>query len=537
MKAALIQAPSSYRGREAPPFSIACLAGYVRGRGHEAACFDLNNGFYQASSPELRRMWDPDRYSFWESRDEIERLLEGNRAATEAFVRRILDTGAPVIGFATQTTSFMASLALAERIKRADPKRLIVFGGYQCSREQSALHFAADPRVDAVVLGEGEETLVELLDGLGRTGRLSPIPGLLLRGADGRIIDSGDRPPLMDFDAMPFPDYSDFAEEIRAGVYSDPHRLDVLDGRSCVRRCEFCTEWQYWGKFRSRSGKRIFEEIRHQLSLHPSVRHFYFTGLLVNGNLKELSRFCDLVVESGLKFTWSGQAIVQPGMDRAMLRKMAAAGCKWLGYGIESGSQELRWRLAKKFTDENAVSALRATKAAGIGTQINIMFGAPTETREDFERTLDFMKRVRPDVDSVLASQSFCTMEQNTNLYKKSEKFGVTGREHHLYWKSNDGANDYPERMRRYEEFCRLALSLGLPETSGVLARKPDKWLLLGAYYRHERDYLRAVACYRRSVRLERDNADVRAELAACYDALGRSDKAREWGTARDARS
>ena len=168
MKAALVQAPSSYRGREAPPFSIACLAGYLRHNGHEAACFDLNNALYQSSSPELRAMWDPDRYSFWESRDEIDRLLDGNRRTTDQLVRRILDTGAKVVGFATHTTSYLASLAIAERVKREDPSRLIVFGGYQCSREQSALPFARDPRIDAVVLGEGEATLVEVLNGLER---------------------------------------------------------------------------------------------------------------------------------------------------------------------------------------------------------------------------------------------------------------------------------------------------------------------------------------------------------------------------------
>lgn len=529
MKAALVQAPSAFRGREAPPFSIACLAGFVRAHGHQAVCFDLNNGLYQSSPPEWKAMWDPDRYSFWESRDEIDALFAANRAAVDDYVRRILDTGARVIGFATHTTSFMASLALAERLKREDPDRLIVFGGYQCSREQSALAFAADPRVDAVVLGEGEATLVELLTRLEKTGRLEPLPGLLLRDESGRVVDSGDREAIMDMDSMPFPDFSDFAADIAAGVYSDRNRLDVLDGRSCVRRCAFCTEWQYWGRFRSRSGRRVFEEIRHQMTVHPTVDKFYFTGLLVNGNLRELSRFCDLVIESGLKFTWGGQAIVQPGMTAGMLRKMAAAGCTWLGYGIESGSEALRWRLNKKFTTVNAEQVLRDTRAAGIATQINIMFGAPTETRADFEETLRFMAAVRPHVDSVLASQSFCTMEKNTRLYQDHERFGVSGREHHLYWTSNGGENDYAERMRRYEEFCRMALSLGLPETSGVLARKPDKWLLLGAYHEHGRRFARAVMCYRRSLRLERDNADTRARLAFCYRALGRLDRAAAW--------
>ncbi|MHB2026030.1 MAG: radical SAM protein [Elusimicrobiota bacterium] len=527
MKVALVQAPYGYRGREAPPFSVVCLAGYARHHGHDPLSIDFSNALYHASPLELRAMWNADRYSFWENPDAIESLLHQTKATTDALVRRILDSGARVVGFATHTTSFLASLALAERIKREDSARLIVFGGYQCAREKSGLAFAADPRVDGVFLGEGERTFVEALSGLERTGRLSPIPGLLVRGEDGRVIDSGDREPILDMDSMPFPDYSDFSEDIRAGLYSDPFRLDVLDGRSCVRRCAFCNEWQFWGKFRSRSGHRILGEIKHQMSRHPTIRHFYFTGLLVNGNLRELSRFCDLVLESGLKFTWGGQAIVQPGMDARMLKKMAAAGCRWLGYGVESGSEAVRWRINKKFTNGNAYTTLQATAEAGIKAQINVMFGMPTETRGEFQETLSFLARVRPYLDSVLASQSFCVIDKDTPLHRNPERYGITDQDHHLFWESNEGENNYAERFRRYEEFCKLALFLKVPETSGVLTQKPDKWFLLGSYYEYKKRLTRAIACYRRSLLKELVSKGVLAALARCYREVGNTGRAK----------
>ncbi len=526
MKVALVQAPYGYRGREAPPFSVACLAGYVRGRGHEPVSVDFSNALYHASSPELRVMWNVDRYSFWENPDAVERLLHETRQTTDALVRRILDSGARVVGFATHTTSFLASLALAERIKREDPSRLIVFGGYQCAREKAAFSFMADSRVDGVAIGEGEQTLVEALAGVERTGRLPAIPGLLVKDEKGRVIDSGDREPIMDMDSMPFPDYSDFKEDIRAGLYSDPHRLDVFDGRSCVRRCAFCNEWQFWGRFRSRSGRRILEEIKHQMAEHPTINHFYFTGLLVNGNLRELSRFCDLVLESGLKFTWGGQAIIQPGMDGKMLKKMAAAGCRWLGYGVESGSEAVRWRINKKFTNENAYKTLRATAEAGVKAQINVMFGMPSETKDEFQQTLSFLTRVRPYLDSILASQSFCVIDKDTPLHQHPERYGITNHDHHLFWESNGGENNYAERFRRYEEFCKLALFLKVPETSGVLSRKPDKWFLLGSYYEYRKEFSRAILCYRRSLLRESLAKAQLAGLARCYREMGKPGKA-----------
>jgi radical SAM superfamily enzyme YgiQ (UPF0313 family) len=207
---------------------------------------------------------------------------------------------------------------------------------------------------------------------------------------------------------------------------------------------------------------------------------------------------------------------------------MAAAGCRWLGYGVETGSQSLRYRMNKKFTDENAYMTLEATHRAGIKSQINIMFGQPTETREDFALTLEFLRRVRPHIDSVLASQSFCVLEKSTIFHEKPGLFGIEGEEHHLFWESNGGENDYPERFRRYEEFCRLALELGLPEDSGVLRLKPDKWQLLGTYHEYKRDWPRAVGAYRRSLRKETVNKSTLARLASCYRELGRFEKSRE---------
>lgn len=526
MKVALVQCPGW--GRECPPFALAMLAAYARQRGHQAVCLDLNNALYHAS-PEHRRMWeDKDYYSFWENPGQVGELIDKNEEIVDRFLRRVLDTGAPIIGFSTHTTSFLVSLELARRIKAADPGRIVLFGGPQCSREQAGLRFAEQPQVDAVVVREGEETLVQILDTLEREGALKPMPGILLR-VGGRVRDCGDRELIRDLNALPYPDYSDFAEDIVAGRYNDPSRLEIFDSRGCVRTCHFCSEWQFWKYYRSMTGRRMFDEIHHQVRRFPQADFFYFIGSLLNGNMKSLSEFCDLVLESGLKIRWMGQAVVSPAMDRKMLERMARAGCRWLGFGIESGSEALRWRMNKKFTNANAYETLQAAHDAGISVQINIMFGLPTETREDFAETLHFLLRVRPHIDSVLASQSFTVVDKGTIFHRQPEQFGIRDQEHHLYWESDNGANNYPERFRRYEEFCKMALGLGLPETSGVLASKPDKWYLLGHYYKFKRNYPKAILCLRRSLRRESVNKTVLADLADCYREAGSPERARAY--------
>ncbi len=171
---------------------------------------------------------------------------------------------------------------------------------------------------------------------------------------------------------------------------------------------------------------------------------------------------------------------------------------------------------------------MQDTHDAGIMVQANFMFGMPGETRDDFAQTIKFLRENRKYMDSILASQSFCVIDKGTYLYNHPEEFGITGKEHNIYWASNNGENNYAERFRRYEEFCRLALSLGIPETSGVLKAKPDKWRLLGDFFFHQKDYPSAIGNYLNALRYETANRTLFQRLSSCYEETGEYNKAEE---------
>ncbi|MHB9154492.1 MAG: B12-binding domain-containing radical SAM protein [Endomicrobiales bacterium] len=502
--------------RYCPPYILAFFATYLRSQGHEAFCFDLNNALYHAASPENRKYWDDrDYYSLWENPSFVGTLLEETRF--DRWVDRILETGAEVIAFDTHTPSALTSLELARRIKEKDAARITVFMGHKASRAQMAFSFIREPQVDYVCPGEADLALAGLLKELeaARGEELPAHPGFLSKKG-GEIVDGGATGVVRDLDSLPFPDYADFADDIRLGRYSQPERLDILDSRGCINACHFCYERLFWGKHRCMSGGKVFEQVRAHHESFPRVNYFYFNGLLLNGNLKNLEEFCDRVIESGLPLRWAGQAVLRPDMTLALLLKMRRAGCSWLGYGVESGSQGVLDRMNKRFSVAKAAEVLKNTREAGIPFQINMMFGFPTETAEEFQESLAFLVRVRPYVDSILASQSFFTLEKGTYVREHPEEFGITGADHHLFWKSNEGKNDYAERFRRYEEFCRLALKLGIPETSGVLRVKPDKWSLLGQYYRFEKEYGRAAECFGKSLALESKNETTLRHYEEC---------------------
>jgi radical SAM superfamily enzyme YgiQ (UPF0313 family) len=472
---------------------------------------------YHKSSPEYKKYWDNrDHYSVWENESFTSKLSE--EIKLEEFCDKILSSGSQVLCFDTHTPSVLISFELARIIKVKDKNRIIVFMGHKASRAQMAYDFINNPNIDYVCAGEADIALIDLLKLLEKTDNFKSLPeckGFLLK-QDGKVKDCGDPEITKDLDTLPIPDYKEFSEDIKNGLYSQPNRLDILDSHGCVNACHFCYERLFWQKYRTMSGERIFEEISSHVKNFPQINYFYFNGLLLNGNLKALEEFCDLVIASKIKITWAGQAMIRPDMTKSLLNKMAKAGCNWLGYGIESGSQKVLNSMNKKYPIKSAKKVLKDTHEAGICVQINMMFGTPGETKEDFKKSLELIKKIRPYIGNILASQSFFTLEKETCLKNNPKEFGITDFNHHLFWKSDKGKNNYAERFRRYEEFCKLALSLGIPETSGVLKVKPDKWCLLGQYYRYEKEYEKAADCFKKSLETESDTESTREMLGQC---------------------
>ena len=516
MKIALIQCPGW--GRDCPPYTVALLSAWLRRSGHKAFGFDLNNALYCSGPDKYKKMWDDkDMYSFWNNESLISEFIRDNERMIDFQVERILGVDAKIVGFTVHFSSLLVSLEVAKRIKSVDRDKIIVFGGPDCCRELRGPDIIKKEQVDIVSVGEGDQVILDLAEMVEKNGGVDFCPGTLFK-KEGKVIDCGDRPVINSLDFVPFPDYRDFQKDILSGHYRQPERLEILDSRGCIMQCHFCSEWQFWESYRSMSGERMFEEIAYQIRLFPGVDHFYFIGSLLNGNIKALSRFCDLIINNQLRIKWEGQAIIRPEMTKELLEKMAKSGCKWLGYGVESGSEKVVHSMNKRFSIANAEQVLADTHRAGIATQVNIMFGIPTETQEDFKETLEFIGRNKENIGSVLASQSFCVIDKGTHLYSHADEFGIKNADHHLYWETND--NNYAERFRRYEEFCRLALSLGLPETSGVLRVKPDKWQLLGDYYLFKKDYCQAMECFANSLECESANNTISEKIEECRKEL-----------------
>jgi len=490
MKVAFVFAP--FWETKYPPLAPALLSAVLRDHGHEVVNFDANREIYSGSSPANKSTWEVDKIL-----DEavISRCFVGPKGGLiGSLLDRITCSGAKVVCFSIYDANRAFSRQIAKAIKARDRSLKIIFGGPACFFSYGAL--LKDGNVDFVIRGEGEETLPELIDCIRKGGGFESCRGIYFR-KDKKILNTGSRAELDDLDKLPFPDFSG-----TIGVYKFQEQviLPIQASRGCINRCAFCNDKVYSERYRFKSPERIFEEMIHLRDKYSANRVVFHDSLL-NGNMKMLERLCDLLIEEKLKsavnrrrsgnkgadreIVWTGQAIVRPEMDLRVLKKMRQAGCESLQYGIESGSQRVLKSINKNMSTDVAIGVIRDTHNAGITCLINIMFGLPSEEEEDFQQTLDFIKKVKPYVDHVITAKTFCFLSPGSDMDRNPTRYGIT-RKHPLYWESGEGKNTYDIRFERYERCRRFAKKSGLEYDPGIEKMDLIKSLLIGNYLKYK---------------------------------------------------
>jgi radical SAM superfamily enzyme YgiQ (UPF0313 family) len=477
MKAALVQCPVWWTVD--PPLGLAQAAGCLKQAGFEVRVFDLNVLLAKNRRPGYEDFWDWERFQVWDDPETVARFFSDHASLIDGQVQAVLRSDAPVIGFSVHHGTQWASLELARRLKAEAPSRKIVFGGQYLFSEDGAACMGREPCVDAVLRGAAEDAAAELFSRL----------------AEGRDPPAGPPRQPEDLDSAPFADFSGFPLEL----YDVQERLPIQASRGCVWKCRFCSSAPFWKGYSRMGGERIFAELMHHKRLYPHKTHFEFYDLAANGDVSALRKLCGLIQDDWKShakehfFGWKINAILRPEMDKGLLQALAGANCHDVIYGVESGSARVLRRMNKPVSIETAERVLRETREAGITTVGNFMFGFPGESEEDFQQTLDFLRRNRASFDRVYASATFTSLEQSSYLAEHAGEFGVREGGHHLYWETLDGANDYPVRLDRYERFRKLAAELGLDAYKGIdgpLER--ERAANLDAYRRHQDERIAA---------------------------------------------
>lgn len=466
---ALIQMPGW--GIDTPPLAAASLSAYLRGQGYKVMPVDANAELHHLNREKHGRGWRVDVTDFWNDPPAVEGFIRDNRSILDRYTGAIIASGAKVIGFTVYDSSYLMSLYLAREIKSRAKDRVIVFGGPQASGFMAGGRILEDnPEVDFVVEGEGEETLLEIVEKVISSGGPGVCAGARCRSGAG-IVAGPRREPIADLDALPFPDFSDF--DLR--LYRHSFRLPIASSRGCVNRCIYCNERPFWGRYRSKSGESIFGEVKSQLEKYPGVFFFDFHDSLVNGDISALEKFCDLVIRGKVRIIWIGQAIVRKEMNYELYKKLRMSGCLGLAYGLETASSALAGKIGKTFSRGADIDGMLADSTkAGVGCALNFMFGLPGETDEDAGMNIDLINRNAGKIAALNPSPSFCAICPGTPACEDPGKYGIDLAKGPIHWESADGSNNYSKRRERFERFIAAARGLGIPSVSS-LKTGPDK--------------------------------------------------------------
>ncbi len=326
----------------------------------------------------------------------------------EQTLDQIVATAPGYVGITATTVSVYSAARLAGMLKERMPGVRIVLGGAHLTATPEKT-MSLFPEFDVGVLGEGEETLIKLLEADCQGDDLSQVPGLIVRNSHGLCL-TGPRPYIKDLDRLPFPAW-DLLPDFPKAYQPTPMRFKQLPAaslvttRGCPNRCLFCDRSVFGNRCRSFSPEYVLEMIR---VLHDRyrVRELVFEDDTMFVLKKNLTALCEMLLREGWGITWSCLGRVN-SVEPELLALMKRAGCWQIGYGIESGNQQILDFIQKKIKLEQVERALRWTKEAGIHTKGFFILGHPLETRETMQETIDFAKRVDLDDISVFLLTPF----------------------------------------------------------------------------------------------------------------------------------
>jgi len=250
---------------------------------------------------------------------------------------------------------------------------------------------------DIAVRGEGEISMLEACRALRESASLEGIRGISY-AEEGEIINNSERELIKDLESLPYPawhlfDISLYKDSFSFGSYKE-NMLSVTASRGCVNRCSFCAQDKIFPGIRLRKTVSVVDEIEYMYGEY-GVSNFGFPDSCFPMTEKTGLEFSEELIKRGLhrKIAWHCQNRVNMVSER-LLRNMAAASCRAIFYGFESGNQRVLDESGKNTRISEAYDAIRWTKKARISSSGFFMFGLPGDTWKSCLDTIKFALRM-----------------------------------------------------------------------------------------------------------------------------------------------
>ena len=322
----------------------------------------------------------------------------GNGGSEREALDRIEGERPDLVGLSVTTPYYLAARRLTQAIRSRFPRVVVVLGGaHPTALPEQTLE---DIPAHLVVVGEGEQTLCEILDHLQRGDReFAGIPGTVRPTGDGAVREPA-RTLVADLDSLPLP-ARDLLPSLRTqrptpASYRRLPQGVLFTSRGCPFPCTFCDTAVFGDTYRARSPEAVCAEVEHLVREHGAREIRFFDDDFAHDRSRVLA-ICERLGHRRPRVPWTCLMNAHEA-DAELLRAMRRAGCWQVLFGVESASPAVMKRLRKPLTVEQARGAIRLAREAGLSVRVDFLVGTPGESLEEMRRTVDFAIRNRVDL-------------------------------------------------------------------------------------------------------------------------------------------
>jgi len=280
------------------------------------------------------------------------------------------------------------------------------------------------PLVDVVVRGEGERTLLTMINALEKSDSLRNIPGLPLI-EDGEVVDTG-YAEFVDLDSLPFLPYHLIKPDRYVHFKEKPSRVYFESSRGCAHNCGFCyNEAVRIKKWRFKSVSRVIDELEYIIDT-LGVDEIWSCDDNFEVSKERVKQIAQGKIERGLGFKWvlSSRFDYAVRYDEEFLHLLRESGCYMLSFGGESASQRILDMICKGISPEKMRQATRLLQANDLICGVNYMAGFPTETAEELQQTFDLVDELVSIDPELEPGVSIYTTFPGTPLYPEAQSHG-----------------------------------------------------------------------------------------------------------------
>ena len=364
-----------------PPMASMYLAGYVRSKGYTPKILDLD----------------------------IENMT------LDQVVSYVSSISPRIIGMTAFTSTVNVAYGILAAIKKAVPNALTVIGGPHVTfLPDEAL---SQEGIDVVAMGEGEETLAEVIGTYESNKGLDEVRGIAYK-KDGKMKVNPPRPLIQNLDQIPFParDLVSYERYRWQGVLEAP----MLTSRGCTFHCQYCSSSEIMGRrYRIRSVQNVIDEIK-EVQEKYHVKDIEFIDDTFTLNMKRASQIMKAIVGEKLDVRLSLSSRVNT-INEDLMRDLKNGGTTNIYFGVESGSQRVLDLMQKGIKLEQAVAAVNLAKKYNIGVLCSYIIGYPGETPEEMDQTIKFSIKLNSDY----AQYSILTPFPGTPIYYELDRKGL----------------------------------------------------------------------------------------------------------------